>query len=437
MSPIVCDSRPPPGVEQGELAIRRRKSFLNPEVLSLIKLAVIFGVIIVLLAFKRPLNLVMAIASVLVVILYALPAATVLPAVRDGVLSYNTINALLVLYCITYLQRMMESRNQLAGCQNAMNGLFNNRRINASVVPFLLGCLPAASTVLICGPIVRDAVGDSLSTEEKAAATSYFRHISEAFLPTYSGILIAISITDGLVTPATFVIGMLPVVLALFAAGWLVFLRKVPKDTGMVIDQPKSFYLKLLVKSIWPIFLSIALILVFNAPVWAAVMICIVLEFFLHKFSVKEITPFFRTAFEGNLMLNTIMVMVFSALLKTTGVVNLLPTYLSKLPIPNFLVWALIFAIGTLVGGSMTIYVLCIPMAIASVGGASFYSLFLLLMSVSYIVMQVNPTHICLTLCADDYKIPLASLIVKAVPVVVVATVICFGYYGILQMFGL
>lgn len=410
---------------------------MNPEILSLIKLVVTFAIIIGLLAVKRPLNLVMGIASVVVVLLYQLPMGDVLPALKEGIFGYNTINALLVLYCITYLQRMMESRHQLAGCQNAMNGLFNNRRINASVVPFLLGCLPAASTVLICGPIVRDAVGDSLSTEETAATTSYFRHISEAFLPTYSGILVAITLTNGLVTPSSFVIGMLPVVVCLFISGYVIYLRRIPKETGMVIDEPKSFYWKLLARAYGP----------FSCP-WPSfwystlrygwpVIICIVLEYFINKFSIAEITPFFRTAFEGKLMLNTLAVMIFSNLLRATGVVNLLPVYLSKLPIPNFLIWALIFALGTLVGGSLTTYVLCIPMAMASVGTGSFYALFLLVMSMSYIIMQVNPTHICLTLCADDYDIPLGSLIVKAVPLVIVATVLCFGYYFILTAVGL
>lgn len=325
---------------------------MNPEVLSLIKLAAVFAIIIGLLSMKKPLNLVMSIASVVVVVLYAMPSDLVLPALKSGLIGSNTINALLVLYCITYLQRMMESRKQLAGCEEAMNGLFNNRRINASVVPFMLGCLPAASTVLICGPIVRSAVGDSLTTPETAAATSYFRHISEAFMPTYNTILIAITLTNGLVTPSSFVLGMLPVVVCLFISGYVIYLRRIPKETGLVYDEPKSVYWKLLVKSIWPIFLSIAMVLTLNTPVWGAVLVCIVLEFFVQKFSVSEVVPFFRTAFESKLMLNTLAVMVFGNLLRSTGVVDLLPVYLSKLPIPNFLVWSLIFAIGTLVGGS-------------------------------------------------------------------------------------
>lgn len=51
--------------------------------------------------------------------------------------------------------------------------------------------------------------------------------------------------------------------------------------------------------------------------------------------------------------------------------------------------------------------------------------------------MQVCPTRICLTLCAEDYKIPLGSLIVKTAPLVIVATALAFGYYFILSAFGL
>lgn len=83
---------------------------MNPEVLSLIKLAGVFAIIIGLLSMKKPLNLVMSIASIVVVVLYALPVGQVLPALKTGLIGSNTINAILVLYCITYLQRMMESR---------------------------------------------------------------------------------------------------------------------------------------------------------------------------------------------------------------------------------------------------------------------------------------------------------------------------------------
>ena len=71
---------------------------MNPEVLSLIKLAAVFAIIIGLLSMKKPLNLVMSIASVVVVVLYAMPSDLVLPDVYkrqaqgiqgDGELGYH------------------------------------------------------------------------------------------------------------------------------------------------------------------------------------------------------------------------------------------------------------------------------------------------------------------------------------------------------------
>lgn len=113
---------------------------MNPEVLSLVKMAGLFVfLVIMLLVLRKPLNLVMSISCVIVIALYWMSPDVFLPAIQRGLTGTNTIRSILVLYFITFLQRMMEKRNQLSGCQMAMNGLFNNRRINASVVPFLLG----------------------------------------------------------------------------------------------------------------------------------------------------------------------------------------------------------------------------------------------------------------------------------------------------------
>lgn len=405
--------------------------------MELIKLLAVFCIIILVMWLKKPLMTAIIAACVGTVVLYQLPLDATLGALKAGALGQTTLQAIAVLYCITFLQRMMEKRKNLSNCQVALNGLFNNRRINASVAPFLLGCLPAASTVLICGPIVRDSVGDYLNTEEKAAITSYFRHISESFLPTYTGIFIAIGLTQGAVTASSFVLGMLPMVAALFLTGYLVYLRRIPKDTGMVSDQPKSYYWKLLLQSAWAIGLAIFLILAFNLPVVAAVLICIVINIFVNHFNWKELAPFFAAAFEPRLIANTFSVMIFKELLSATGVIESLPGFFTSLPIPTFLVFALIFFFGSIVAGSQAIIVLCMPMAMASLAGGPALSLFILLMSMNYVAMQISPIHICLTLCAEDYKIPLSSLVAKTVPMVVVFTVLSFVYYGVLRAAGL
>ena len=410
--------------------------------MELVKLAGVFALIVLVMALKKPLFMAMMAAGIGTIILYGLPLDVTLQALWKGLTGKTTINAILVIYTITFLQRMLEKRGDLRNCQTALNGLFNNRRINASVAPFLLGCLPGASTVVICGPIVRSSVGDYLTTPEQASITSFFRHITEAFLPTYTAIFIAIGLTEGKVTAGTFVLAMLPMVAALFLTGWLVYLRRVPKDTGMTPDQSKPYYWKLLIQSVWTIFLSIVIILGLdlfgiNCPVYLAVLVCVALNFFVNRFSFSEILPFFRSAFEVKLVVNTIMVMMFKELLSATGVITALPDYLSRLPVPSFLTFALIFFLGAIVAGSQAIIVLCMPMAMASLNGGPALAFFILLMCMNYVAMQISPIHICLTLCAEDFKVPLGSMIAKTVPMVAVFTLLSFGYYFLLSAFGL
>lgn len=405
--------------------------------MEILKLLVVFAVIVLIMWRKKPLSTAVAVATVVTILLYRLPPDTAIPAVVKGATSWVTIEALLVFYTLTYLQRMMEDRKNLSNAQLALNGLFNNNQINASIVPFILGMLPAASTVVLCGPIVRSSVGDELTTEEKACITSYYRHISESFLPTYTSIFIAISLTEGRVTAASFILAMLPMVLILFLVGWLVYLRKVPKDTGMVPDKPRRYYWMLLAKSVWAIVLTIVLILVFNLPVEAAVLVCIILNIFVNHFKVSELVRFVRTAFEPRLILSTWLVMIFKEVLAATGVISMLPDFFSTMPIPSFLVYTLIFLFGTIVAGTQAIIVLCMPMAMASVAaGHTGLALFVLLMCVTYVSMQISPIHICLTLCAEDYNVPLGGMIKKTIPLVTVFTVAAIGYYGILTMMG-
>ena len=183
--------------------------------------------------------------------------------------------------------------------------------------------------------------------------------------------------------------------------------------------------------------LAIAIVLVFKqVPVWAAVVIVVVLNFFVSKFSFEEVKPFFKSAFEGKLMLNTLAVMTFSQLLGASGVVELLPKYFGMLPIPMWLVFALLFFVGPLMGGSLTMIAICVPMMV-EIWPDSLLSVFILCMSMTYIIMQIAPTHICLTLCAEDYKITLGDLIPKVAPMAVVATVFVFIYFFVLRAIGL
>lgn len=332
----------------------------------------------------------------------------------DGALSIDTINLVMAFYFITFLQRMLERRGHLLLAERSLSNLFNSRRVNAMVAPFVIGLLPSVGAVLISAPIVDNAAENYLSKEEKAFVTSYFRHISEAFIPTYSSILLALSLSN--VNMTAFVLGMLPMIAVLFILGYIWYVRKIPKETGLEKSKDKHKDGWNLIISLWPITIIIAIILTFKVQVYLAVVPIIFLSCILNKFSIKEIMPIFKSAFEFKLILTTIVIMIFKEVLTNTGIIERLPSYFVLLPIPSTIVFALIFFFGTLIAGSQAIIALVIPLAYATMpdGGLA---LLILLMCMNYISMQVSPTHICLAVIAEYYKISFIDLVKKTLPI--------------------
>ena len=134
--------------------------------MDILKLLLIFLVIILVLWLHKPLSLAIVAATLVIWPLYGLAPQTVLESVIRGAIGWDTIQLLLVLYLITFLQRMLEKRGCLSNAKEALDGLFHSRRVDASVAPALLGMLPAVGTVLICGDIVRQTT-DGFLTREK------------------------------------------------------------------------------------------------------------------------------------------------------------------------------------------------------------------------------------------------------------------------------
>ena len=418
--------------------------------MDVLKLVIIFAVVIVMINLKVPLSAAILTATVLGCILYQMGFVGGVEAICSGVFSSATWTLLIVTYVITFLQRMMESRGTLKQAQMCLSGLFNNRRINASVAPIFVGLLPGAAVAFIAADMVDDACGDYLDRDEKAFVTSYFRHIPESCLPTYSTIILAASLAG--VSLSGFLLSMIIPVILLYTLGYMFYLRKVPKETGVPPAEDKAAEWKKLFLSLWTLILAIGLVIVMpyipfskvafipaavanflnNFPVWLAVIISIVIFFFTDHFSVKEILPYFYSAIEWRLVSNIIVVMAFKGVLTASGVITKLPEVLSLLPIPMFMIFALIFLFGSIVGGTQTIVTLCTTAAFAAIpdGGVP---LMMLLMSYTYAAMQISPTHVCVTMIAEYCHSSFGAMVKKTLPVIISFMVLIIPYYLLLS----
>lgn len=399
--------------------------------MDILKLVFIFTLIVAIIKLKKPLHISVLLGSIATILLYGINFTEIIQALRYGILGSSTVNLVLAFYTITFLQRMLEKRNHLILAEQSLTNLFNSRRVNAMVAPFVIGLLPSPGAVLIAAPIVDKAAEDSLDLEERTFVTSFFRHISEAFVPTYATILLALNLSG--IDMTQFVIFMVPMAILLFILGYVFYVKKIPAMKNKLDGIDKKKEIKNLITSLWTILLTILVILVFKIPVYVGAISVIVLSFFINRFSVKEIKPMFYTAFEKRLILTTIAIMVFKELLTISGVIERLPSYFSGLPISPVIVFGIIFFWGTLIAGAQAMIALALPLAFATItdGGLA---LLIFIMCMTYIAMQISPTHICLAIITENNEIPFTSLVVKTMPVLVTFIVLSSLYSYLLYM---
>ena len=402
--------------------------------MDLIKLVIVFAVVIGLVANKKSMSTAVIIGSIACWILYKIPADVGAITVANTVTSLTVLKMIGVMYVITFMQRMMEKKNAINTARDGLSGLFNSRWVNCAAAPIFIGLLPSPNAAFIAGDMVEASASEYLSKEEMAVTTSYFRHVSEAFLPTYQNIILALAITG--YSASQFVIGMIPMVIVLIVLGILFFLKgKVPNKTGQVNTTDKKEDIKK-VAELWPILATIVLIVAFNIDTLYASIRVIVVYFFVGKFKAGDVAPFFISAFESKIVFNTLAVYIFKNFLELSGAIKLLPGFFSKFPIPTFLIFVLIFLFGTLVAGSMTMTASVLPVAMESVPNAGL-PLVCLLMMTSYIAMQISPTHICLSIISEHFDVSLGDMVKKTIPLLVVFTIIAIAYYLLLTTIGI
>ena len=396
--------------------------------MALIKVLIIFVVILTLLNKRLPLYLAMIFGSLLMIVMFRLPLATAGQTALHTLTGWDVWSVNLAMYVISVLVYELDLRHRFEDAQRAMNGLMRDPRLNTSLACMFIGLMQGPATVTICGGMVDTMAGDHLKNDEKAAVATYLRHISEAMVPTFTGVIVACSISG--ISISSFFVWMLPMALLTLLAIYLVYLRRVPRTVGET-GRSKKECVRLLLRSLWSLLLAIAVIIVFSLPTWAVVAVVAAVNALVEKFSAQEVRDAVVKGFGLKSLLGITMTYVFKDLLVLSGVIDVLPTYFEHLPIPVFLVLVILYAFGTLVAGSSAAAAAFIPLAYTMIpdGGAF---LLALLMNVSFASSQLSPTHICTAIISDYFGVTFFATVKKLLPLFLLTVLIACGYYMLL-----
>ncbi len=381
-----------------------------------------------LLVLQRPLYQAILGGLLVTALLWKMPPAAWLRQTTAVLIHWNYLSVLISLYLITYLQRMLEARSQIRLAQQDLNRLFHNRRVNAAGAPLFIGLLPSAAAMILCADIVKEASSGYLKPNEQAFVTSWFRHIPESTLPTYAGVLLMTNLSG--VPLGSFMLQMIVPMLVLGVLGYFPYLHRLPKDPGTPRSKNRKQDALHLLCHLWTLLMILLLILIRGLSIVPAVAMVIVAAVLVYRFRPKELLPMLRSAFETKLLLNTFLVLVLKEFIAYTGVTETFPDTLSALPIPAYLIFALLFFVGGIISGTNGIIALGTPLAFAAIQGGA--PLMVLLMCMCHAASQISPTHICLVVASDYFHIPLGKLIRKTLPLALLFCVLMIGYYQIL-----
>lgn len=400
----------------------------NMEVLFL---AIIFLFIILAMAKGRQLYEAVFFSLILIIIFYRFSIFDAATYVLTASTSWSTLSILLAFYFIAFLQRILESRRQLELAQKDLDGIFHNRRINTAGASIFIGFLPAAAAMGLCSQIVKDATDGYLTKKEQAFVTSWIRHIPESIVPTYSGILLILGISG--IETASYVVGMLIPVIFLMLIGYFAGLNKIPKDPGTFESNNKFADFINLLKHLWSLILIVSLIFIFKMDVCWSVLIAIIGCIFVYRFSWNEIKPFFKSAFEARLILITYSVLVLKEFIAHTGALEVLPKMIQKLPLPAYLIFAILFFVITAISGSTSAIAIGAPLAFAALPANTAFVVYLMCMI--HAASQMGLTHTCVMVAAEYYGITFGELIRKTIPYSLLFCVIATIYYNLWIMF--
>ena len=393
-------------------------------------LTLVFLFIIFMMAKGRQLYEAVFYALILITFLYRFSISDVLKYVITATTNWSTISILLAFYFIAFLQRILESRRQLELAQKNLDGIFHNRRINTAGASIFIGFLPAAAAMGLCSQIVKDATDGYLQKEEQAFVTSWIRHIPESIIPTYSGILLILGISK--LETSSYIAGMLIPVIFLMLIGYFAGLNKIPKDPGTPKSKNKFQDIINLLKHLWSLLLIVLLIFAFQMEVCWSVLIAIIGCIFVYRIKWTEMKPFFKAAFEARLLLITYAVLVLKEFIAHTGALEVLPEIIQKLPLPAYLIFAILFFLITAISGSTSAIAIGAPLAFAALPVNT--PLVVYLMCVTHAASQMGLTHTCVMVAAEYYGITFGELIRKTIPYSLLFCVLATIYYNLWMM---
>ncbi len=386
---------------------------------ALVKIAVVFIIVVLLIRKKVSLASSFLAGSLLVALFFSLAPSETAGALIAGVSRPKTAALCVIIALILIFSNSMESCGQLRRLLTTFQGLIKSPRLNLSIFPALIGLLPMPGGAVFSAPMVKE-IGNR--TDLDGATLSYinywFRHIWEYWWPMYPGILLATLLAD--INLPVFMAVMFPFTLVVARIGWIPVkpfsLRSTSRDQADKIS-PYPF-----LREISPILVVITagvltgsllsvtfpgLVVAKEIGLTASLCIGLIMVWRMNGISWNQRRTFILSSNVFKMVYMVAMIMVFKEMLEKSGAVDSISSELVRLCIPLAGICIVLpFVIGLLTGITIAFVGSTFPILVSLVnahGEAHYMILYLALaLSCGFAGVLMSPVHLCL-LMSNEY----------------------------------
>lgn len=380
--------------------------------IALLKIALVFAGIILLLSRKWNLGLVLLIACVAVGLLFAYSLQHVALDVLLAAIDPLTLRLALIVVLIMILSELLRQTAGLKGTVESLQALIPNGRIVIAALPALVGLLPMVGGAVFSAPMV-DEVGNRLkaSSGRKTFVNFWFRHIWEPIFPLYPSMLLAAELMHK--TNIQLAAASWPLTVAAATGGLLFGLLKLPKrgdDDPPVASRAQN--LRTLARSVWPIALVVSLPLVLRIneriDLILSLVITITLMMTIKRVPLGNLGVILRKHIPWNTVIVIFSALIFRRVLEQSGAVSAVSGGLTELNLPVLLVaFAIPFIVALLTGllaaGYSVGFPVVLPLIVAN-GEAIPPAWAAWLIAGGFMGVMCSPMHLCLALTRVYFK---------------------------------
>jgi integral membrane protein (TIGR00529 family) len=400
---------------------------------ALVKLALVFAGIVMLLRLRWNLGLVLLLASVAVGILFAYPLLEVGRDVIRASVDLLTLRLALVVVLIMILGELLRQTAGLKGMVEALQALIPSGRIVLMTLPPLIGLLPMVGGAMFSAPMV-DEVGDRLGADagRKTFVNYWFRHIWEPILPLYPSMLLATELLGLTTTQLTRVTW--PLTLAAAAGGLIFGVVGLPRRGNA--DPPQASRaqrLRTLAASIWPVVLVVVLTLALavideRANLLISLVATIVLMMLINRVPLLDLGTILRERIPWKTVVVIFGALIFRRVLDNSGAVIAVSNALTDLRVPLAVVaLAVPFIAGLLTGLMSAAFGISFPVILPLVtvdGGATAPGWAVWMLAAGFLGTMSSPVHLCLALTRVYFKAQWGSIYRRIVPSVLLMIIV-------------